>query len=289
MTETRFADAQWFTEVATECGSAFSLEIRAKVHEQQTPFQKIEVWETKRWGYLMVIDGFVMLSSRDNFLYHEMMAHVPLFTHLDPRHVLIIGGGDCGTLREVLRHPQVETAWQVDIDEGVTRASEKFFPELCESNNDPRARLHFEDGIKRVKEGEAESVDVIIVDSTDPIGPAEGLFTEAFYRDCLKMLRPGGLLVQQSESPLLHMQILKEMHHAMRGAGYADVRTYQFPQPVYPSGWWSATMARKGRAIDSFREAEALAAPEKFGTKYYTADIHRAALAMPAFFRREIG
>src|SRR5690606_39589524 len=193
------------------------LEIRAKVHEQQTPFQKIEVWETKRWGYLMVIDGFVMLSSRDNFLYHEMMAHVPLFTHLDPRHVLIIGGGDCGTLREVLRHPQVETAWQVDIDEGVTRASEKFFPELCESNNDPRARLHFEDGIKWVKEGEAESVDVIIVDSTDPIGPAEGLFTEAFYRDCLKMLRPGGLLVQQSESPLLHMQILKEMHHAMRG------------------------------------------------------------------------
>src|SRR5690606_39404350 len=95
MTETRFADAQWFTEVATECGSAFSLEIRAKVHEQQTPFQKIEVWETKRWGYLMVIDGFVMLSSRDNFLYHEMMAHVPLSTHLDPRPVLIIGGGDC--------------------------------------------------------------------------------------------------------------------------------------------------------------------------------------------------
>src|SRR5690606_27611515 len=173
--------------------------------------------------------------------------------------------------------------------EGVTRAAEKFFPELCESNDDPRAELHFADGIQWVRDGEADSVDVIIVDSTDPIGPAKGLFTEDFYHDCLKMLRPGGLIVQQSESPLFPMRILKERHVARRAAGYADVRTYQFPQPVYPSGWWSATMARKGRAIDSFRESAALAAPEKFGTKYYTADIHRAALAMPAFFRREIG
>src|SRR5690606_20877366 len=118
-------------------------------------------------------------------------------------------------------------AWQVDIDEGVTRASERFFPELCESNNDPRAELHFADGIRWVEEGEPGSVDVIIVDSTDPVGPATGLFTEAFYRDCHRLLGAGGILVQQSESPLLHMRILKEMHTAMRAAGYRDTKTYQ--------------------------------------------------------------
>lgn len=280
------ADGRWFTETVTEAGSAFSLEIRRKLHEEQTAWQKIEVWETARWGNLMVIDGCVMLSSRDNFLYHEMMTHVPLFTHADPRSVLVIGGGDCGTLREVLRHATVEEAWQVDIDEGVTRAAEKYFPELCESNDDPRAHLRFTDGIRWVKDGAPQSVDVIIVDSTDPVGPATGLFTETFYRECLKLLRPGGILVQQSESPLLHMRILKEMHAAMRAAGYADVKSYQFPQPVYPSGWWSATMARKGLSINGFREADARA--EYFATRYYTADIHHAAFAMPAFFIREI-
>ncbi|HEX7031152.1 MAG TPA: polyamine aminopropyltransferase [Gammaproteobacteria bacterium] len=277
-----FTNKGWFTEVAGEAGSAFSLEIRRKLHEEQTPYQKIEVWETAHWGNLMAIDGYVMLSTRDNFLYHEMMAHVPLFSHADPKRVLIIGGGDCGTLREVLRHDTVEKAWQVDIDEGVTRASEKFFPELCESNADPRAELHFADGIRWVKEGAPGSVDVIIVDSTDPVGPAEGLFTEAFYRDCHAMLADGGVLVQQSESPLLHMRILKEMHTAMRAAGYADVKSYQFPQPVYPSGWWSGTMARKGTAFGGFRDAV------NFETRYYTAGIHRGALAMPAFFDREI-
>ncbi len=277
-----FTNKGWFTEAADEAGSAFSLEIRRKLHEDRTPYQKIEVWETARWGNLMAIDGYVMLSSRDNFLYHEMMSHVPLFAHANPRHVLIIGGGDCGTLREVLRHGSVEKAWQVDIDEGVTRASEKYFPELCESNGDPRAELHFADGIRWVKDGDPDSVDVIIVDSTDPVGPAEGLFSEAFYRDCLRLLRSGGILVQQSESPLLHMRILKEMHTAMRAAGYADVASYQFPQPVYPSGWWSATMARKETAFDGFRDAL------DFETRYYTADIHRGALAMPAFFQREI-
>ena len=123
---------------------------------------------------------------------------------------------------------------------------------------------------------------MIIIDSTDPIGPAEGLFSEAFYRDCLHALRPGGFLVQQSESPLLHMKILRDMHTAMGAAGYADVKTLQFPQPVYPSGWWSATMARKGKTIDGFRE-QAVAEMD-FQPRYYSAEIHRAAFAMPPFF-----
>jgi spermidine synthase len=230
----------------------------------------------------MVIDGFVMLSSRDNFLYHEMMSHPVLYTHPDPRNILIIGGGDCGTLKEVLRHDGVVSVFQVEIDEQVTRLSEEYFPELCESNNDPRASLVFGDGIQWVKDAEPESLDVIIIDSTDPVGPAEGLFSRDFYRDCFLALRSGGLIIQQSESPLLHMDILKDMYRAMRDAGYADVKTLQFPQPVYPSGWWSATMASKESSITGFRDQAAV--NRSFKTAYYSEQIHTAALAMPPFF-----
>jgi spermidine synthase len=274
----------WFTEASEETGSGFSLQVKETLADEKTPYQHIQVFETTRFGRLMVIDGFVMLTSRDNFLYHEMMSHPALFTHAGPKNVVIIGGGDCGTLREVLRHPEVESVLQVEIDERVTRLAEQYFPELCESNDDPRATLYFGDGIRWVKEAEPESLDIIIVDSTDPIGPAEGLFSEAFYRDCLQALRPGGLVVQQSESPLLHMKILREMHTAMSEAGFEDVKTLQFPQPVYPSGWWSATMARKGEEINGFRESAVVAKP--FDTLYYSVEIHRGAFAMPPFFYR---
>lgn len=279
-------DDGWFTETCKDAGTAFSLQVKAKLADEQTPYQHIEIFETAEFGNLMVIDGFVMLTSRDNFLYHEMMSHPVLYTHPDPRHILIIGGGDCGTLKEVLRHDDVESVYQVEIDERVTRLSEKYFPELCESNNDPRASLIFGDGIQWVKDREPKSLDVIIVDSTDPIGPAEGLFSKDFYQDCLVALRPGGLIVQQSESPLLHMTILKDMYSALRAAGFADVKSLQFPQPVYPSGWWSATMARKGESISGFREQAA--ASKVFRTDYYSVEMQKAAFVMPPFFLKAI-
>ena len=220
-----------------------------------------------------------MLTTRDNFFYHEMMSHPALFTHADPRRVVIIGGGDCGTLREVLKHDEVESAIQVEIDERVTRLAEKYFPELCESNNDPRAELLFIDGIKWMAACEEETLDVVIVDSTDPIGPAEGLFNEAFYKSCLQALKPGGILVQQSESPLAHLPLLKSMRRAMKNAGFQALRTLTFPQPCYPTGWWSATLARKRGSLDTFREADAAAKP--FATQYYNLDMHHAALAQP--------
>jgi spermidine synthase len=277
-------DSEWFTEIVEKAGSAFSLRIRARLHEEQTPFQTIEVYDTVAFGKLMVIDGCTMVSSRENFLYHEMMSHPALFTHPGARRVCIIGGGDCGTLREVLKHPEVEEAVQIEIDERVTRLAEEHFPELTASNADPRARLLFADGIQWVRDAAAASLDLIIVDSTDPVGPAEGLFSGEFYRDCVQALGEGGLLVQQSESPLYDLGILKEMHRAMRAAGFRDVRTLFFPQPIYPSGWWSATMACKDAAIAGFRSEAADNRP--FETLYYNADIHRAALAQPEFFRR---
>ena len=269
-------DDSWFTEACEECGSAFSLKITEKLHEEVSDFQKIEIYETSKYGTLMVIDGFVMLSDRDNFFYHEMMTHPALYTHPSPERVLVIGGGDCGTLKEVLKHPEVKQAQQVEIDERVTRISEKYFPDLCSSNNDPRAELHFVDGIKWVKDAEPGSYDVIIVDSTDPIGPAEGLFNEAFYRDCHKALGQEGVLVQQSESPLYHVKLINDMRNAMRNAGFDEVHTLDFPQPVYPSGWWSATMATKQGNLKTFRESDVQA--KTFKTRYYNYAMHRAAM-----------
>jgi len=277
----------WFYENFSYTGSAIGFRITRKLDEVQSPFQKIEMFESTDWGNIMTIDGAMMVTTRDNFFYHEMMAHAPLFTHANPKNVVIIGGGDCGTLREVLKHKGVETAVQCDIDEHVTRMAEKYFPELCESNNDPRATVMFDDGIAYMENAAPESIDLIIVDSTDPVGPAEGLFNEAFYKNCLKALRPDGLLVQQSESPLALMHLIHDMRKAMSDAGFRNFRTLPFPQPCYPTGWWSATIASKSSCdLTKFREADASAKP--FATKYYNLGIHQGALMMPEFMKTEL-
>lgn len=279
-------DKNWYTEIYPDQGAALSLKIQGKVHEERSEFQHIEIFETEAFGTLMSIDGCVMLTDRDNFIYHEMMSHPVLFAHPNPKQVVVIGGGDCGTLREVLRHNGVEKAWQVEIDERVTRVAEKFFPELCEANGDKRAELVFADGIKWVAEAQPGSIDVMIVDSTDPVGPAKGLFSESFFRSCHTALGKDGIIVQQSESPLLHLSLIKEMHEAMRGAGFAHVLTLHFPQFSYPSGWWSCTMASKGRSPAEFRATDA--ARKTFKTRYYSADIHRAAMILPPFVTEAI-
>ena len=226
----------WHYEHFDRAGSAIGFRITGKLDEVQSPFQKIEIYGSTDWGNLMLIDGAMMLTARDNFLYHEMMSHPALFTHADPKRVVIIGGGDCGTLREVLRHPGVVKATQCDIDEQVTRMAEKYFPELCESNGDPRAELLFDDGI----------------------------------------------LVQQSESPLVLLDLIREMRAEMGKAGFASFQTLPFPQPCYPTGWWSCTLAKKAaNAGFGFREADARARP--FPTRYYSAEVHKGAQSLPPF------
>lgn len=275
----------WFTEVFQNEGTAFSLKVKRKLHEERSDYQFLEIYETETFGNLMVIDGCVMLTQRDNFLYHEMMSHPALFTHPQPEKVVIIGGGDCGTLREVLKHDTVKEATQVDIDERVTRLSEQYFPELCECNDDPRASLLFDDGIAWMQNAAADSIDVVIIDSTDPVGPAEGLFAIDFYRQCFRVLKSGGVIVQQSESPLLHSDsIIAKVHQDLKGVGFASPHTLPFPQPVYPTGWWSATMAVKGGSVMECRR-DAIS-ERSFATQYYNLSIHDAAMAVPEFMRK---
>ncbi|MBD3742527.1 MAG: polyamine aminopropyltransferase, partial [Stenotrophomonas sp.] len=199
---------------------------------------------------------------------------------------VIIGGGDCGTLREVLKHPEVERVTQIDIDEQVTRMAEKWFPELCDANGDPRADLRFDDGIKFMREAPDASVDIIIVDSTDPVGPGEGLFGPAFIADCHRVLKPNGIMVGQSESPFYHMDILQNYHRAMIQAGFLERRSLLFPQPIYPGGSITCTLASKGLALDTFRRADAEA--KGFPTRYYNAGVHQGALTPPEFVREAL-
>jgi spermidine synthase len=270
-------NAKWFSEADKSNGVALSWSIEAHLAHETTDFQTIDIYQTTHWGNLMVIDGFVMLTTRDNFLYHEMLSHPTLFSHPDPKRVLIIGGGDCGTLSEVLRHSTVEQCTQVEIDEQVTRLAEKYFPELCARNDDPRARLIFADGLAHVQNLAEGSVEVIIVDSTDPIGPAEGLFGPAFVADCYRALADGGILVQQSESPLLHQHLIAGVRDNMEKAGFTEIRTLGFPQPCYPSGWWSATQASKNGQLVAADPARFAASGIQ--TRYYNPDVHRGALA----------
>lgn len=274
----------WFTESVEDEGVALSLAIDDRLHEESSAYQHIEVYRTRQWGRLLVLDGCIMLTERDEFLYHEMMAHPALFAHREPRRVAIVGGGDCGILREVLRHGEVEHAQQVELDERVTRVAETYFPELCTGNEDERAELRFTDGVRWIREVPAESLDVVIVDSTDPVGPAAGLFTKEFLADVRSALGPGGIVVQQSESPLLHRDsVIAPLHRAAAEAGFDGVHTLTFPVPSYPSGWWSATLMVNGGDPRNFRESDSEA--KAFETRYYNADVHRATLAVPELLR----
>ena len=278
-------DTSWFSEICVEAGSAFSLKITEKLHHETTPYQTIDIYATEKYGNLMVLDGFVMLTDRDNAIYHEMMSHPALFTHPNPKRVAIIGGGDCGTLKEVLKHEQVEHAYLIEIDERVTEVSKQYFPSLTEVCSDPRAHVCHEDGVKWIKD--EKNLDIILIDSTDPIGAAASLFSQDFYQDCFTALSETGIIVHQSESPLIHKDIILPMHRSMIAAGYRSTQTLHFFQSCYPSGWWTCTLAAKGD-LDLTQFNRQQAENKTFETFYYNAEMHQGAMAQPEFLKRAL-
>jgi len=254
---------------------------------EQSEYQLVEVYETDTWGNLMTIDGMVMLSEKDEFVYHEMLSHVGMFAHPNPERVLIIGGGDGGTAREVLRHQSVKKVDMVEIDETVVRASKEFLQDVGDWDN-PKLNVLFEDGIKYVQDIQ-EPYDVIIIDGSDPVGPAEGLFKKDFMQACYNGLAENGILTAQTESPWV-----QDYHSSMNrvftalNAIYDVSKMYLAYIPLYPAGMWSFAYASKGLEPSEDDVIERVkSGMDRFGPqlRYYNEEVHKGCFALPNFVR----
>jgi spermidine synthase len=252
----------------------------------KSEFQSVDVVETTGHGKMLLNDGLVMLTERDEHVYHEMIVHVPMFTHPNPKTVLVIGGGDGGTAREVLRHPGVERVVMVEIDKMVVDACLEHIPQTSACLSDKRLELRFEDGVAYVNQTK-EKFDVVIVDSTDPIGPAQPLFGDDFYRDIYACLNAGGIVVSQGESPFYHEEMQAKLISILHKF-FPKVLCYNFHNLSYPGGYWSFSYGSKGLDPKSDFKAERLSSIED-GFKYYNAETHVAAFALPEFQKKNIG
>lgn len=259
--------------------------VERKLFSKRSEYQQVEVYETDTWGNMMVIDGMVMLSERDEFVYHEMLSHVPLFSHPEPARVLIIGGGDGGTAREVLRHQNVKTVDLVEIDEMVVQAAKEFLPDVGDWQN-PDLNVIFGDGVAFVN-NVTNLYDVILIDGSDPVGPAQGLFGKDFLQACYRALSDNGVLAAQTESPWVesYHPSMKQVFDALGGL-YSHSKMYLAYIPLYPAGMWSFAFASKG--VDPLREATQKQIREGLAEfdcslRYYNADIHNACFALPGF------
>lgn len=257
---------------------------------KQSDYQLVEVYETDTWGNLLTIDGMVMLSERDEFVYHEMLSHVALFSHPDPQRVLIIGGGDGGTAREVLKHPSVTHVDMVEIDKTVVDASKEFLPEVGAFDN-PKLNVLYEDGIQFLQNVKVP-YDIIIIDGSDPVGPAEGLFSKNFYLSCKKALTENGILTTQTETPWVeaYHPAMKRVFGALSEL-FPISAMYLSSIPLYPAGLWSMGYASKMAdplSADIQPRHDAMKNDILQGLKYYNPDVHRAAFALPNFVKKII-
>jgi spermidine synthase len=259
-----------------------SYDVSRVLYSGYSRFQKIDVLESTRLGRVLLLDNMVMLTEKDEFVYHEMIAHVSLFVHPNPKKILVIGGGDGGTIRECLKHKTIESLDLVDIDEQVTHASLKYFPSISEKFFSDKVNCFFEDGVKFVQ-SKPVKYDVIIVDSTDPISVGEGLFTFEFYQNCFNLLSKNGILIAQSESPIWTPEIVKGISKKLRGL-FRNVYYYAASIPTYPSGFWAFSFATKGpHPINDFNEKRY--SEYNLLLRYYNKEVHRASFALPNFFR----
>lgn len=232
----------WLTEDERE-NLQIDYRIKDIIYEEQSAFQYVMILDSYAFGRMLTLDGIVQTTSSDGHIYNEMIAHIPLCIHPNPRRVLIIGGGDCGAAKEVCKYDQVERIDLVEIDKLVVEACQKHLPEVSGRLSDPRVHFFFEDGVDFVK-NKAPEYDVIIVDSSDPIGPAEVLFEKSFYQSLSKALKDDGLMVCQSESPIFYAEIMRQTHQRI-SAIFAQTALYMAVVPTYPGGFWSFTIGSK--------------------------------------------
>lgn len=276
----------WFTEKHTE-DVHFSIKVDKQIYSGKSDFQRIDVFETKEFGRVLSIDGFIMLTEKDEFIYHDMIVHVPMATNPNIKNVLVIGAGDGGTVRELTRYETIEKIDMVEIDKLVVDVCKEYLPQTACKFDDSRVNLYFEDGIKFVKAIENQ-YDLIIVDSTDPIGPGEGLFTREFYRDCFKALKEDGILVNQHESPYYdyNANAMKRAHSRIKEF-FPIAKVYQAFIPTYASGHWLFGYAsKKYDASENLNEK----AWNDLGlkTRYYNTELHKGAFALPNYVKEQL-
>lgn len=271
----------WYTENQTK-NVNFSMKVKNHLYSAQSDFQKIDIIDTYEFGKVLVIDNWTMLTEKDEFIYHEMITHVALATNPTIKNILVIGAGDGGTVRELTRYNSIVNIDMVEIDELVVKASIEHLPFTSNKLSDPRVNLYFEDGIKFVK-GKENLYDLIIVDSTDPIGPGEGLFTTEFYTDCYNALTEKGILINQCESPYYSHNAYEMKRSYNKLNNLFDIcKTYQYHMPTYPSGHMIFCFASK--ILDPIKDLDA----EKWNdlgleTKYYNTELHKGAFYLPNY------
>lgn len=255
------------------------------LHEVKTKHQHLVIFENAAWGTTLVLDGVFQLTTRDEYIYHEMMAHVPLMALASPKRVLVVGGGDGGVLREVLKHPSVKKATLVEIDQSVIDMTLKYFPEVPGKTFDnPRADVVIADGLKYVAET-TEKFDAIIVDSSEPIGPSAVLHTKEFFRDCKRALKPDGILVTQNGLPFLLPEQISGTTKIFRSL-FKHVGPYLCNQPCYFGGPFALNSATDDKTIYAVSTSTLRARAKRRkidDLKYWTPDLHRGAFALPAY------
>jgi len=284
----RHTRSVWFTDR----NENIALSIRHKgdrVFRKKSPYQTVEIFDTFEYGKMLTVDNVVMCTEKDEKAYHEMIIHVPMLSHQNIKDVLVVGGGDGGSVRELLRYPQVESITMVEIDEVVVQASREYLPTLSSGLDDPKLKLIIGDGIEFVAGAPEGSYDLVVVDSSDPVGPSEGLFSKAFYENVYRCLRPGGIMTAQSESPRFSQQAFVDLHHALEDIfGNDQVHCYLAFIPTYPTGMWSFNLGSKQgvhpvRDLDRDHAAQFAEAHE---LQYYNADMHEAAFCLPTFVKK---
>jgi spermidine synthase len=266
----------WFTEKQT-ASFGITAQIRETLVTEQTDYQHLAMIDTVEFGRMLVLDGMVMTTVKDEFVYHEMVAHPALFTHPNPKRVLVVGGGDGGVIREVLKHRAVEKAVLVEIDGKVIEYSKKYLPEIAGELDNPRVEVIVDDGYMHIHNSK-NAYDVIMVDSTEPVGPAVQLFERGFYQGIFEALKDDGLFVAQTDNPWFKADLIRKVNRDVREI-FPIVRVYCANIPTYPSGLWTFTVGSK--KYDPL-QVDIGQIPD-IPTKYYTPELHRAAFALPRF------
>ncbi len=271
----------WYSEKHTD-NVKLSLKVNEHLHSEQSEFQRIDIFESKEFGRVLTLDGYLTLTERDAFIYHEMITHVPMAIHPNPQNILVIGAGDGGTVSELTKYQGIQNIDLVEIDKRVVAVCKEYLPTIASSFDDERIHIHYQDGLKYVRKCENQ-YDIIIVDSTDPFGPGEGLFTKEFYGSCYKALKEDGIMVNQHESPFYEEDaIVTKRAHNRIVKSFPISKVYQAHIPTYPSGLWLFGFASK--KYHPIRDMKSM--PWKhlnIQTRYYNTNLHKGSFYLPTY------